>query len=61
MSKWLGKVPHPDNNPKYAFIQPIDNPSKYNKLPYMPQLIGLIRPKITEVLQTEFRRKDQIK
>ena len=61
MSKWIGKVPHPDNNPKYAFIQPIDSPTEYRNLPYMPQLIGLIRPKITEVLQTEFRRKDQIK
>src|SRR5215216_2193668 len=57
MSKWIGKVPHPDNNPKYAFIQPIDSPTEYRNLPYMPQLIGLIRPKITEVLQTEFRRK----
>jgi hypothetical protein len=61
MSKWIGKVPHPDNNPKYAFIQPIDSLTEYRNLPYMPQLIGLIRPKITEVLQTEFRRKDQIK
>ena len=60
MSKWLGKVPHPENNPKYAFMQPIDIPKEYKNLPYMLQLIGLIRPKITEVLQIEFRRKDQI-
>jgi hypothetical protein len=61
MSKWLGKVPHPKNNPKYAFMQPIDDHIQYKEIPYMPQLMGLIRLKITEVLQTEFRRKDQIK
>ncbi|GBC00971.1 hypothetical protein RclHR1_40150001 [Rhizophagus clarus] len=61
MSKWVGKIPHPDDNPTYAFIQPIAKPEEYKKLPYMPQLIGLIRPKIKEVLQTELRKKDQIK
>ena len=30
-------------------------------MPYMPQLMGIFRPKITEVLQTELHRKDQIK
>ncbi|GBB86557.1 hypothetical protein RclHR1_12990006 [Rhizophagus clarus] len=61
MSKWVGKIPHPNNNPTYAFIQPIAKPEEYKKLPYMPQLIGLIRPKIKEVLQTELHKKDQIK
>ncbi|GBB95563.1 hypothetical protein RclHR1_25650002 [Rhizophagus clarus] len=50
MSKWVGKIPHPDDNPTYTFIQPIAKPEEYKKLPYMPQLIGLIRPKIKEVL-----------
>ncbi|CAI2195306.1 17542_t:CDS:1, partial [Funneliformis geosporum] len=31
MSKWVGKVPHPDNNPKYAFIQPIADLIQYKK------------------------------
>src|SRR5437764_1469633 len=61
MSKWVGKVPHPDVNPAYAFIQSIVNPEEYKKMPYMPQLMGIIRPKITEVLQTELHKKDQIK
>ena len=57
----MGKVPQPEGNPAYTFNQPIDDLEEYKKLPYMPQLIGLIRPKIKEVLQTELRRKDQIK
>ncbi|GES95656.1 hypothetical protein GLOIN_2v1480811 [Rhizophagus clarus] len=61
MSKWVGKVPQPEGNPAYAFNQPIDKPEEYKNMSYMPQLMGLIRPKITEVLQTELRRKDQIK
>ncbi|GBB98167.1 hypothetical protein RclHR1_31510001 [Rhizophagus clarus] len=61
MSKWVGKISHPDDNPTYAFIQPIAKPEEYKKLPYMPQLIGLIRPKIKEVLQIELCKKDQIK
>ncbi|GBB99182.1 hypothetical protein RclHR1_03440015 [Rhizophagus clarus] len=61
ISKWVGKIPHLNDNPTYAFIQLIAKPEEYKKLPYMPQLIGLIRPKIKEVLQTEFRKKDQIK
>ncbi|GBB89991.1 hypothetical protein RclHR1_16860003 [Rhizophagus clarus] len=51
MSKWVGKIPHPDDNPTYAFIQPIAKPEEYKKL----------RPKIKEVLQTELHKKDQIK
>ncbi|GES95460.1 hypothetical protein GLOIN_2v1480811 [Rhizophagus clarus] len=61
MTKWVGEVPSPEDNPAYAFIQSIGNPEEYKKIPYMPQLMGLIRPKITEVLQTELHRKDQIK
>jgi len=61
MSKWVGKVPQPKDNRAYAFNQPIDNPEEYKNLPYMPQLMGLIRPKITKVLQTELSRNDQIK
>ncbi|GBB86911.1 hypothetical protein RclHR1_13360008 [Rhizophagus clarus] len=61
MSKWVGKIPHPDDNPTYTFIQQIAKPEEYKKMPYMPQLIGLIRPKIKEVLQTELHKKDQIK
>ncbi|GES97919.1 hypothetical protein GLOIN_2v1481003 [Rhizophagus clarus] len=49
----VGRDPErPHRNPK---------PEEYKKLPYIPQLIGLIRPKIKEVLQTELRKKDQIK
>ena len=61
MSKWVGKVLQSKDNPAYAFNQTIANPEEYKKMPYMPQLMGLIRPKITEVLQTELHRKDQIK
>ncbi|GBC01597.1 hypothetical protein RclHR1_42530001, partial [Rhizophagus clarus] len=60
MSKWVGKIPHPDDKITYAFIQPIAKPEEYKKLPYMLQLIGLILPKIKEVLQIELRKKDQI-
>ncbi|GBB98996.1 hypothetical protein RclHR1_03390012 [Rhizophagus clarus] len=55
------KVLQSKDNRAYIFNQPIDNPEECKNLPYMPQLMGLIRPKITEVLQTELHRKDQIK
>ncbi|GBC08877.1 hypothetical protein RclHR1_08450005 [Rhizophagus clarus] len=62
INKWVGKIPHPDDNPTYTFIQQIAKPEEYKKLPYMPQLIvGLIRLKIKEVFQAELCKKDQIK
>ncbi|GBC00953.1 hypothetical protein RclHR1_40090001 [Rhizophagus clarus] len=60
MSKWVGKIPHPDDNPTYTFIQPIDKSEEYKKLPYMSQLIGLIHPKIKEVLQTELHDTSEL-
>ena len=61
MSKWVGKVPHPEDNQAYAFIKPVAESEEYAEIPYMPQLMGLAQQKIKEVLQTELHRKDQIK
>ena len=60
MSKWVGIVPHPEENPAYAFNVPVFG-HEYAEAPYIPQLISASRPKIKEVLQTELHRKDQIK
>ena len=60
MSKWVGKVPRPEDNPAYAFNVPIFG-HEYAEMPYIPKLISASRQKIKEVLQTELRRKDQIK
>jgi len=59
MSKWVGKVPS-TSNPAYAFNVPIFG-HEYAEAPYLPKLISASRQKIKEVLQTELRRKDQIK
>ncbi|RGB22172.1 hypothetical protein C1646_776508 [Rhizophagus diaphanus] len=61
LTKWVGKIPHPNDNPAYAFMQPVATTTEYKKLPFIPQIIGLIWHKITEVLQIELQRKDQIK
>ncbi|GBB92879.1 hypothetical protein RclHR1_20710003 [Rhizophagus clarus] len=53
-------VPHPEENPAYAFNVPVFG-YEYAEAPYIPQLISASRPKIKEVLQTELHRKDQIK
>ncbi|CAB5161305.1 unnamed protein product [Rhizophagus irregularis] len=53
-------VPHPEENPAYAFNIPVFG-HEYAEAPYIPQLISASRPKIKEVLQTELHRKDQIK
>ncbi|PKY27782.1 hypothetical protein RhiirB3_390547, partial [Rhizophagus irregularis] len=60
MSKWVGIVPHPEENPAYAFNVPVFG-HEYAEAPYIPQLISASRPKIKEVYQTELHRKDQIK
>ncbi|CAB5387422.1 unnamed protein product [Rhizophagus irregularis] len=60
MSKWVGIVPHPEENPAYAFNVPVFG-HEYAEAPYIPKLISASRPKIKEVLQTELHRKDQIK
>ncbi|GBB93318.1 hypothetical protein RclHR1_02150005 [Rhizophagus clarus] len=60
MSKWVGDVPHPEENPAYAFNIPIFG-YKYKENPYIPQLISASRQKIKEVYQTELHRKEQIK
>ena len=56
----MGIVPHPEENPAYAFNVPVFG-HEYAEAPYIPQLISASRPKIKEVLQTELHRKDQIK
>jgi hypothetical protein len=61
MTLWVGKIPHPEDNPAYAFNKPIFDIKKYRELPYIPQLIGASRTKIKEVYQTELNKKDQIK
>ncbi|GES93794.1 hypothetical protein GLOIN_2v1480811 [Rhizophagus clarus] len=48
MSKWVGDVPHPEENPAYAFNIPIFG-YKYKENPYIPQLISASRQKIKEV------------
>ncbi|UZO21984.1 uncharacterized protein OCT59_014362 [Rhizophagus irregularis] len=53
-------VPHPEENPAYAFNVPVFG-HEYAEAPYIPQLISAFRAKIKEVLQTELHRKDQIK
>ncbi|GBC04858.1 hypothetical protein RclHR1_05900005 [Rhizophagus clarus] len=40
MSKWVGEVLHPKDNPAYAFNKPIVDIAKYREIPYIPQLIG---------------------
>jgi len=60
MSVWEGKVPS-SNNPAYAFNKQQDNSAEYAGAPYMPQLMGAAREAITDVLQEELHRKDQIK
>jgi len=56
----VGIVPHPEENPAYAFNVPVFG-HEYAEAPYIPKLISASRPKIKEVYQTELRRKDQIK
>jgi len=60
MSVWEGKVPS-SSNPAYAFNKQQDNSAEYAGAPYMPQLMGAAREAITDVLQEELHRKDQIK
>ncbi|PKK57805.1 hypothetical protein RhiirC2_720983 [Rhizophagus irregularis] len=61
MSKWVGEVPYPEDNPAYAFNKPIFDIVKYREIPYIPQFISASRQKIKEVLQIKLRRNDQIK
>ena len=58
----MGDVPYGEttNNPAYGFNKQAGL-GEYKAMPYMPQIMALIRPKITEVLQTELQRNDQIK
>src|SRR5688572_3145578 len=60
MSKWVGEVPYPEDNPAYAFNILIFG-HKYKEIPYIPQLISASRQKIKEVFQIELRKNDQIK
>ena len=40
MSLWVGEVPHPEENPAYAFNVPVFG-HEYAEAPYIPKLIAV--------------------
>src|SRR5215475_11790926 len=60
MTVWERIIPSCKNH-AYAFNKKQDNSKEYADTPYMLHLIGSTHNAITDVLQEELHRKDQIK
>src|SRR3954464_5536951 len=58
LSVWFADIP---STKAYAFNTELDPMLNYANAPFIPQLMAAARPQITEVLEREMDRKDQIK